>query len=135
MHEDRNPRSSIMYTYFKSTNANNYKNVAFKRHLIFGFKISFLYNHCKQTKVQNIGKTWERQLIRTTKLIRKKPRNLYVISAVVEGQHLVELTAFTYFRFISLVVYTLFLRERPICTTKVQYKMGPLICHEKVLQE
>ena len=47
-------------------------------------------------------------------VFEKKSRNLYVISAVVWGQQIVELTTSTpapkyYFRFILLVGYTLFL--------------------------
>ena len=56
-----------------------------------------------------------RQLIPTTKLLRKKPRNIYVIFSCRWGQHIVELTTFTsalnyYVRCISLFGYTLLLQ-------------------------
>ena len=49
------------------------------------------------------------QLIPTTKLIRKKSRNLYVFSAVVKVQHDLSIYPKYYFIFILLVGYTLFL--------------------------
>ena len=78
------------------------------------------------------------QLIPMTKLIRKKSRNLFVVSAVVWRQHLnknwwhLHLPPKYYLRFISLVGYTLYLvSKKPLGDRIVEYNFS--VCIECTL--